>query len=215
MVGPRVYSPRALDPGDTRGLGRTVAFHTRGWLPYTLRWRARVIEDRRPHGWTIEATGDLAGRGVWSLAQQGDLAAIDYDWRIEVEKPLLKPLTPLLKPVYARTTAGRWRAASRGCGASSPAAAPPLESAALPAGSATPWRTSVPSTFRHSRMKAASAGPALGGDHLPVDVRAGGAGVDVGPACQRHLGLASVQCRQPLAATTPSTAIGSAPRGRW
>ena len=99
---PAVYLAAEITaPGDAGGLGRTVAFHTRGWLPYTLRWRARVIEDRRPHGWTIEATGDLAGRGVWSLAQQGDLAAIDYDWRIEVEKPLLKPLTPVLKPVYA------------------------------------------------------------------------------------------------------------------
>ena len=99
---PAVYlSVEITAPGDAGGLGRTVAFHTRGWLPYTLRWRARVVEDRRPHGWTIEATGDLAGRGVWSLAQQGDLAAIDYDWRIDVEKPLLKPLTPVLKPVYA------------------------------------------------------------------------------------------------------------------
>ena len=99
---PAVYlAVDLLDPGDARGLGRTVAFLTRGWLPYTLRWQARVIEDRRPHGWTIAATGDLAGRGTWTLAQSGDLAAIEYDWRIDVEKPLLKPLTPILKPVYA------------------------------------------------------------------------------------------------------------------
>ena len=100
--GRRSISPsRSSTPGDAGGLGRTVAFHTRGWLPYTLRWQARLVEDRRPHGWTIAATGDLAGRGVWTLAQQGGLAAIGYDWRIEVEKPLLKPLTPVLKPVYA------------------------------------------------------------------------------------------------------------------
>ena len=99
---PAVYlSVEVVDPGGPDGLGRTVAFHTRGWLPYTLRWRGRLVEDRRPHGWTIEATGDLAGRGVWSLAQQGDLAAVDYDWRIDVEKPLLRPLTPVLAPLYA------------------------------------------------------------------------------------------------------------------
>ena len=99
---PAVYlSVEVVDPGGPDGLGRTVAFHTRGWLPYTLRWRGRLVEDRRPHGWTIEATGDLAGRGVWTLVQQGDLAAIDYDWRIDVEKPLLRPLTPVLAPLYA------------------------------------------------------------------------------------------------------------------
>ena len=99
---PAVYlSVEVVDPGGPDGLGRTVAFHTRGWLPYTLRWRGRLVEDRRPHGWTIEATGDLAGRGVWSLAQQGDLAAVDYDWRIDVQKPLLRPLTPVLAPLYA------------------------------------------------------------------------------------------------------------------
>jgi hypothetical protein len=60
-----------------------------------------VVESRRPHGWTIAATGDLVGRGVWTLEQQGALAAVRYDWRVEVEKPLLKPLTPALRPVYA------------------------------------------------------------------------------------------------------------------
>jgi polyketide cyclase/dehydrase/lipid transport protein len=99
---PEVYlSVTPLDPGGPDGVGRSVAVHTRGWLPYTLRWQGRVVESRRPHGWTVEATGDLAGRGVWRLEQRGPLANITYDWRIEVEKPLLKPLTPLLKPLYA------------------------------------------------------------------------------------------------------------------
>ncbi len=99
---PAVYlSVELLDPGGADGLGRTVGFHTRGWLPYTLRWQGRLVGDRRPHGWTIEATGDLTGRGVWNLTQHYDFAAVDYDWRIDVEKPLLKPLTPLLRPVYA------------------------------------------------------------------------------------------------------------------
>ena len=60
-----------------------------------------MVESRRPHGWTVEATGDLTGRGTWRLEQRGDLADVTYDWRIDVEKPLLKPLTPLLKPLYA------------------------------------------------------------------------------------------------------------------
>ena len=99
---PEVYlSVTELDPGGPDGVGRTLALHTRGWLPYTLRWQARVVESRRPHGWTVEATGDLAGRGTWRLEQRGDVADVSYDWRVAVEKPLLKPLTPLLRPLYA------------------------------------------------------------------------------------------------------------------
>ncbi len=38
--------------------------HTRGWLPYTLRWCFRVTENRRPKGFTLEAWGDFDGTGV-------------------------------------------------------------------------------------------------------------------------------------------------------
>ena len=98
---PEVYlDARVLEPGGPDWLGRTVAFHTRGWLPYTLRWQGRIVETR-PDGWTVAATGDLSGRGVWTLEQQGGLAAVTYDWRIDVEKPGLKALTPVLEPLYA------------------------------------------------------------------------------------------------------------------
>lgn len=99
---PEVYlAAEAVAPGDAEGLGRTVAFHTRGWLPYTLRWQARVVESDRPRGWTVEATGDLAGRGSWRLEQRGEVAVVSYLWRVRVEKPGLGRLAPLLRPVYA------------------------------------------------------------------------------------------------------------------
>ena len=61
-----------------------------------------MVEADRPHRWTIEATGDLEGRGVWRLEQRGDLAAVDYDWRVRVEKPGLKLLAPVLRPRLCR-----------------------------------------------------------------------------------------------------------------
>lgn len=88
-------------PGDADGLGRVVAFHSRGWLPYTLRWSGRVVAADPPHSWTIEATGDLVGRGVWTLTQQGAAAHVRYDWDVLAEKPILRLLAPLLKPVFA------------------------------------------------------------------------------------------------------------------
>ena len=65
---------RVLEPGDARGVGRLVSLHTKGWLPYTLRWRFRVTESRHPFGYTLEAFDDLNGRGVWTFAQKGRLS---------------------------------------------------------------------------------------------------------------------------------------------
>ncbi len=99
---PAVYlAAEVVDAGDVDGLGRTAAFNTRGWLPYTLRWRGKVASNRLPHELTIEASGDLAGRGIWRLEQRRDLAAVTYDWEVRIEKPGLRLLSPLLRPVFA------------------------------------------------------------------------------------------------------------------
>ena len=46
---PSVYlGVRELRPPDARGLGRQVAVHTKGWLPYTLRWQFEVVDSRYP-----------------------------------------------------------------------------------------------------------------------------------------------------------------------
>jgi len=99
---PSVYlAVREVEPGDAGGIGRVVELHTKGWLPYTLRWSFRVTESRRPNGFSLEAWGDLEGRGVWTFRQDGDFVDIDYDWRIRAEKPILRYLSFLLKPIFA------------------------------------------------------------------------------------------------------------------
>ena len=111
---PAVYlDTRETAPGDATGIGKEVALHTKGWLPYTLRWVGRLVETHRPHGWTIEATGDLVGRGVWRLEQHGARAEIRYDWQVRADKPILRRLSPLLKPAFAANH--RW-AMARGLG---------------------------------------------------------------------------------------------------
>ena len=99
---PAVYlDVRVVEPGDDRGIGRVVELFTKGWLPYTLRWRFRVTENRQPHGFSLEASGDLAGRGVWTLTQDGAYAEVVYDWRVRADKPLLRYLSFILKPIFA------------------------------------------------------------------------------------------------------------------
>lgn len=99
---PSVYlEVRELEPGDERGVGKVVSLYTRGWLPYTLRWQFRVIESRYPDGFSLVAWGDFVGRGDWTFEQDGPWVNITYDWRIRAEKPLLRYLSFLLKPVFA------------------------------------------------------------------------------------------------------------------
>jgi hypothetical protein len=98
---PSVYlRVEELRPPDARGAGRRVRLHTKGWLPYTLRWEFEVVESRYPYGFTLIAAGDFEERGVWTFEQNGADVDMIYDWRISAEKPLLKHLSFLLKPVF-------------------------------------------------------------------------------------------------------------------
>src|SRR5579884_4192776 len=57
--------------------------HTKGWLPYTLRWRLRRTEAHPPHGFALAAWGDFDGTGVWTFRQDGRYVHIEYDWHIK------------------------------------------------------------------------------------------------------------------------------------
>ena len=98
---PSVYlDVRELRAPDARGLGRRVRLRTKGWLPYTLTWEFEVVESRYPYGFAIAASGDFEGRGVWTFTQDGPFVDVVYDWRITAEKPLLRDLSFLLKPLF-------------------------------------------------------------------------------------------------------------------
>lgn len=99
---PSVYlEVKELEHGDENGLGKVVDLYTKGWLPYTLRWRFRVTENRHPHGFTLEASGDFVGRGVWTFVQDGQWVNITYDWSVLADKPLLRYLSFIMKPLFS------------------------------------------------------------------------------------------------------------------
>lgn len=101
---PSVYlKVETLEKGDTDGLGKLVDLYTKGWLPYTLRWQFRVTEvhPNDHSGFSLEALGDFVGRGIWTFIQEGPICKIVYDWKIEAEKPLLKYLSFLFKPIFS------------------------------------------------------------------------------------------------------------------
>ena len=99
---PSVYLDVApIAAGDDRGVGRRVRIRSRGFLPYTLDWELCVIASDGPRGFSVEAAGDLAGRGVWRFEPAGARTLATYDWRVRAEKPLLRVLAPVLRPLLA------------------------------------------------------------------------------------------------------------------
>ncbi len=99
---PSVYlEVKELEKGDERGVGRVIDLYTKGWLPYTLRWQFRVIESRHPYGFTLETWGDFVGRGIWTFEPDGKDVIISYDWSIRADKPLLRYLLFIMKPIFS------------------------------------------------------------------------------------------------------------------
>ncbi len=92
---------KIISPGDEAGIGRQVAVHSKGRLPYEMNWTATLVESNAPARWRIAASGDLAGWGEWRLTQQGPVVEARYDWHVTADKPILRLLSPLLAPVFA------------------------------------------------------------------------------------------------------------------
>jgi len=106
---PSVYlDVRQVAPGDERGIGKVVDLWTKGFLPYTLRWRFIVSESDPPRGFRIEATGDFVGRGIWTLRPEAPSdrvptprTLVTYDWLIVAEKGILRRLSLVMKPIFS------------------------------------------------------------------------------------------------------------------
>ncbi len=106
---PSVYlGVRVVEQGDARGVGKTVDLYTKGFLPYTLRWRFTVTESNPPLGFRLEATGDFVGRGIWTLTPDADpnppggpSTRVTYDWLVMADKGILKTLSVVMKPIFS------------------------------------------------------------------------------------------------------------------
>jgi hypothetical protein len=99
---PSVYlTVKRLPPELERGPGNIYELRTKGWLPYTLRWRMRRTEDNPPHGFSFDAWGDFVGRGEWTLKQDGPTVDVTFDWRLRADKPLIKAMSWLFKRIFS------------------------------------------------------------------------------------------------------------------
>ena len=99
---PAVYL--SVDPGRSGGADRVGAsslLHTKGFLPYTLRWELTLAEPVSPEGFGIRANGDLNGTGRWTLTQDGPETVVRFDWAVSAAKPILRWFSWALRPLFA------------------------------------------------------------------------------------------------------------------
>lgn len=114
-IWPALYSrAQEVQPGDERGVGRVVHVATKGHLPYTLRWSFKVTESWHPYGYSLDAWGDMEGTGVWTMEPDAEGTRVTYDWRVKTNKPLLRWLSPILKPLFKRNHDGVMAAGEAG-----------------------------------------------------------------------------------------------------
>ena len=98
---PSVYfEVKEIEPGSEGGVGKLVRLRAGGWLPYTLCISFRTTESCYPNGFTMDATGDLEGKGIWTFKQDGPFVNVTYDWTIRANKPIVDKLSFLLKPIF-------------------------------------------------------------------------------------------------------------------
>jgi uncharacterized protein YndB with AHSA1/START domain len=80
--------------------GKRVSVLARGFLPYRLRFTMECLEVEWPSRIRSSLSGDFEGTGEWRLRQDGETTLCELDWRPVVAKPLVRTLTPVLRPLF-------------------------------------------------------------------------------------------------------------------
>jgi uncharacterized protein YndB with AHSA1/START domain len=81
--------------------GKRARLVTRGRLPYRLHWELVCAEACAPRRLVSHIHGDFVGNGIWTLEPVESGTRATLEWRVEVRKPLVRHLTPLLRPIFA------------------------------------------------------------------------------------------------------------------
>lgn len=100
------------DPCEPK-VGDRFRVRARGLLPYHLNFIVEAVELERRRRVVVKAVGDFDGR--WSALRTPsiDRVHVNLVWEATVLRPILRLLSPLLRPVFARnhrwtTPRGEW-----------------------------------------------------------------------------------------------------------
>ncbi|MDQ5829860.1 MAG: hypothetical protein M3324_08395 [Actinomycetota bacterium] len=91
----------SLDGAAEPYVGAWARVKARGFLPYELNFVFETTALQPGRLVEVRTVGDFVG--VWraTLSSEPGGTRVDIDWRVVVEKPLIRSLSPFLKPLFA------------------------------------------------------------------------------------------------------------------
>ncbi len=94
-------SAKPLDGISQPHVGARVSAVARGWLPYKLRFTIETIALEKPRFIAFRASGDFqTNDSRWILTSNSTGTHVVLHWNPVVDKPIVKLLSPLLKPIF-------------------------------------------------------------------------------------------------------------------
>lgn len=103
---PRLESARRVVAGDADGRGAVTEFSWSSGLGYRVEFAVSTVRVDEPSEIEGEVHGNVRGNGLWLLEEAGageggQGARLTYRWDVELQKPWMRRLAPLLWPVFA------------------------------------------------------------------------------------------------------------------
>jgi uncharacterized protein YndB with AHSA1/START domain len=96
-----VLDVERVEAGGDDGIGRVDRFTWRAPLGYRLRFTLRVTTVDPPTRLGGDASGELEGRGDWTLrAEDARHTLVQYDWNVRTRRRWMNAVAPLARPVF-------------------------------------------------------------------------------------------------------------------
>lgn len=89
-----------LKKGDDLGVGSVRRYTWKSMLPYRLSFDMETVRVEPMSVVEGIARGELDGRGVWNLSNDGEYTTARYDWQVETTKPWMNLIAPLAGPLF-------------------------------------------------------------------------------------------------------------------
>lgn len=89
-----------IKKGDDLGVGSIRRYKWKSMLPYTLTFNVEIVRVEPMSVIEGAASGELEGRGIWNMSEEGDVTIARYDWRVSTSKPWMNVIAPVAKPLF-------------------------------------------------------------------------------------------------------------------
>jgi hypothetical protein len=80
--------------------GKRNELLVKAYLPYKVTFGLEVLEVEQPRRILTRLSKDFSGTGEWTLEETAEGTQATLDWRPSVNHPLIRYLTPLLRPLF-------------------------------------------------------------------------------------------------------------------